>query len=70
MWGVEEVSVEQFKVQLALLEESGDVIRIPFEVVDFLQDFRLEFIVGGNISGGENPGSRRSGCLQRCWMMQ
>ncbi len=64
------MSVEQFKVQFTLLEESGDVGRIPFEVIDFLQDFRLEFIVGSDIPGCENPGRRRSGCLRRHWMMQ
>ncbi len=64
------MSVEQLEVQFTLLEESGDVGRIPFEVVDFLQDFRLEFVVGSNIPGSENPRSGRSGCLRRRWMMR
>ncbi len=63
------MSVQQLEVQFTLLEESGDVIRIPFEVIDLLQDFRLEFIIGSDIPSGENPGSGRSGCLWRHWMM-
>ncbi len=60
LWGgVLEVSVEQFEVQFALEEESGDVVRIPFEVVNFLQDFRFEVVVRGNIPIGENPGNWR-----------
>ncbi len=70
MWGIVEVSVEQFEVQFTLLEESGDAGRIPFEVVDFLQDFKLEFVVGSDIPGGESPRSGRSGYLQRRWMMR
>ncbi len=64
------MSVEQLEVQFTLLEESGDVGGILFEVVDFYQDFRLEFIIGSDIPSGENPRSRRSGCLWRCWMMR
>ncbi len=64
------MSIEQLEVQFTLLEESGDVSRLPFEVVNFLQDFRLEFIVGSDISGGENPRSRRSGCLRGCSVMR
>ncbi len=61
--------VEQLEVQFTLLEESGDVGRFPFEVINFLQDFRLEFVIGSDIPSSENPGSGRSGCLWRCWMM-
>ncbi len=63
------MSVEQLEVQFTFLKESGDVGRIPFEVIDFLQDFGLEFIVGSGIPSGENPRSGKSGCLQRHWMM-
>ncbi len=68
MRGVEEVAVEYAEVQFTLLEESGDVVRIPVEVVDLFQDFRFELIVGGDMSGGEYPWCRRSGCFWRSWM--
>ncbi len=70
MGGVAEVAVEQVEVQFALLEEAGDVVRIPVEVVDFFQDLWFEFVVGGNVPSGECPGCWRSGCLRRCWMTQ
>ena len=68
MRGIEVVAIEHAKVQFALLEEAGDVIGIPMEVVYFFQDFGLEVIVGSGVPGGENPRSGRSGCLQRRWL--
>ncbi len=52
MGRVVEVLVEQAEVQFALLEEAGDVVRISMEVVNFLQDFRLELVIRGSLSGG------------------
>ncbi len=70
MGGIEVVAIEHTEVQFALLEEAGDVVRIPMEVVDFFQDFRLEFVVGSDIPSGEDPRSGRSECLRRYGMAQ
>ncbi len=62
------MSVEQFEVEFTLLEEAGDVIRIPVEVVDLFQDLGFELVVRGNVPLSEYPWCGRSGCFWRCWM--
>ncbi len=65
---VEIVSIEYAEVQFALLEETGDVVRIPVEVVDLFQDFWFKLVVGGDMPSGKYPRCWRSRCFWRSWM--
>ncbi len=56
--------------EVTLLEEVGDVVRIPMEVINLFQDLWFELVVGGDIPGGEYPWCWRSGCLRRSWMVR